>query len=304
MNVFRSLLETEHGLEVYNISTRSSTKASGEIPPEVHGADKPLDPNLKPEHQSKSKLPSIIGAKTPTKSPTKTQTPKRSPRKSVTICEEPPEEIPITSYETDPLQDLEETLSDTPQVVTKPVSKLLPPTSPTTQMTPKRVLSSIPEGDNERENKIETLRRKYRKALNPSPMEGVDARNYLMLDGLLFKIIELEDGSLDTVLCIPTSQVHILLDTYHSSLIGGHSGITKCYQTISQRFYCPSLAENLRAYFTGCHICQMFKKGKNFQRPYQKRMNINTPAIKVILVSPTNHKSLQAEHGIKSLSGL
>ena len=129
------------------------------------------------------------------------------------------------------------------------------------------------------------------------------------------------------------------------------------------------------------------QEGKNFQRPYQKRMNINTPAmtrismdikqmpvnreyshilvllcevsnymvalplsstrtqnileafqrgylayfgppthiicdqdpaftsslmeafvtqlnIKVILVSPTNHKSLQAEHGIKSLSGL
>ena len=63
LNVFRSLLETEHGLEVYNIGTRSSTKASGEKPPEVHGADKPLDPNLKPEHQSKSKLPSIIGTK-------------------------------------------------------------------------------------------------------------------------------------------------------------------------------------------------------------------------------------------------
>ena len=71
MSVFRSLLETEHGLEVYNISTRSSTKASGEIPPEVHGADKPLDPNLKPEHQSRSKLPSIVGAKSPTKSPIK-----------------------------------------------------------------------------------------------------------------------------------------------------------------------------------------------------------------------------------------
>ena len=114
MNVFRSLLETEHGLEVYNISTRSSTKASGEILPEVHGADKPLDPNLKPEHQSRSRLPSIVGAKSPTKSPTKTQTPKRSPRKSVTVSEEPPEEMPITSYETDPLQDLEDTFSDTP----------------------------------------------------------------------------------------------------------------------------------------------------------------------------------------------
>ena len=88
-----------------------------------------------------------------------------------------------------------------------------------------------------------------------------NAQNYLILDGLLFKIIELEDGRLDTVLCIPTSKVHILLDTYHSSLIGGHSGITKCYHTISQRFYCPNLAENLRAYITGCHVCQMFKKG-------------------------------------------
>ena len=174
MNVFRSLLETEHGLEVYNIGTRSSTKASGEKPPEVHGADKPLDPNLKPEHQSRSKLPSIIGTKSPTKSPTKAQTPKRSPRKSVTISKGPPEEIPRTSYETDPIQDLENTFSDIPQVVTQPVSKLLPPTSPVTQMTPKRVLSSIPEGDEERENKIETLRRKYRKALNPTPIEGID----------------------------------------------------------------------------------------------------------------------------------
>ena len=364
--------------------------------------------------------------------------------------------------------------------------------SPILNMAPRRVLSSIPEGNEGDDTRIETLRRKYRKALNPTPKEGIDvgdsekaldpqiripdqsnfelptplqdvvdpskvthkflpkqgeidrlinqinkkvlrdtklcmnlgdlraayltsphfrdiylnftqnnvplgqgaarrleqnARNYMLLDHLLFKIIELGNGRLDTVLCIPTSKVHILLDTYHSSLIGGHTGITKCYQTISQRFYCPNLAVNLRAYITGCHICQMFKKGKNFQRPYQKRMNINTPAmtmismdikqmpvnrgyshilvllcevsnymvalplpstrtesiletfqrgylayfgppthiicdqepaftfslmeafvtqlnIKVILVSPTNHKSLQAEHGIKSLSGL
>ena len=106
-----------------------------------------------------------------------------------------------------------------------------------------------------------------------------NARNYMLPDDLLFKTIELDDRRLDTVLCIPTSKVHVLLDTYHSSLIGGHNAITKCYQSISQRFYCPNLAENLRAYITGCHICQIFKKGKNFQRPYQKRMNINTPTM-------------------------
>ena len=119
LSVLRSLLETKYGLEVYNIGTRSSTKASGEKPPEVHGADKPLDPNLKPEHQSRSKLPSIVGTKTPTKSPTKIQTPKRSPRKSVTISEDPPEEIPIISNEKDSMQDLGETHTHTPQVMTK-----------------------------------------------------------------------------------------------------------------------------------------------------------------------------------------
>ena len=66
---------------------------------------------------------------------------------------------------------------------------------------------------------------------------------------------------------------------YHSSMMGGHVGITKCYQTISQRFYCPNLAEQLRAYITGCHVCQLFKKGKKFDRPLKKRVNINVPAM-------------------------
>ena len=106
-----------------------------------------------------------------------------------------------------------------------------------------------------------------------------NARNYLILDGLLFKILDDGEGNLDTVLYIPTSKVHILLNAYHSSILGGHTGITKCYHTISQRFYCPNLAENLRAYITGCHVCQLFKKGKDFKRPYQKRINLNIPAM-------------------------
>ena len=174
LSVFRSLLETEHGLEVYNIGTRSSIKASGEKPPEVHGADKPLDPNLKPEHQSRSKLPSIVGTKTPTKSPTKTQTPKRSLRKGVTISEDPPEEIPIITNAENPMQDFGETDTHTPQAVTKPVSKSLSPIKATNPMSPRRVLSSHSERDDEKENDIETLRRKYRKALNPTPIEGID----------------------------------------------------------------------------------------------------------------------------------
>ena len=378
MDIYRCMLDTKASLAVYNIGTRSSTKASGEKPPGVHDADKPLDPNLKPEYQSRSKLPSIVGSGSPSKSPKKVLTPKRSPRNSVTISEQPAEEIPMHSFDPEPvhIHDGARPKTHTSKGVPIPTSRSLPPMSPMTNMTPSRVLSYIPEGnEGDDADKIETLRRKYRKALNPTPIEGKDvggseggldpqirfpdqsdfelppqlqdvvdptkithkflpkqgeidrlinqinkkvlrdtklsmnlrdlkaayltsphfrdiylnltqnkvplgqgaakrleqnARNYMIPDGLLFKIIELDDGRLDTVLCIPTSKVHILLDTYHPSLIGGHFGITKCYQTVSQRFYCPNLAENLRAYITRCHICQMFKKGKNFQRPFEK----------------------------------
>ena len=103
MDVYKGLLDTEIEFEVYNIGTRSSTKANGEKSPEVHGADKPLDPNLKPEQQSRSKLPSIVGLGSPFKSPKKMITPKRSPRKSVTISEQPPEEIPMLNFDPKPV---------------------------------------------------------------------------------------------------------------------------------------------------------------------------------------------------------
>ena len=173
MDVYRGFLDTEIGLEVYNKGTRSSTKASGEKPPEVHGADKPLDPNLKPEHQSKSKLPSIVGSGSPSKSPKKATTSKKSPRKSVTISEQPPEEIPMLNSDPEPVHIPDDITPKTHTSRGVPTSRSLPPMSPISNMAPRRVLSSILEG-NERKNIVELLRRKYRKALNPTPIEGID----------------------------------------------------------------------------------------------------------------------------------
>ena len=65
---------------------RASAKASGETV-EVHGAYKPLDPNYKPEHQSKSKLPSVTGKSSPIETIRKPilQTPARpTPKKLAT----------------------------------------------------------------------------------------------------------------------------------------------------------------------------------------------------------------------------
>ena len=528
LKTYRSIIDDRIGEEIFCIKTRASTKASGETVGEVHGADKPLDLNYKPEHQSKSKLPSGSGKSSPEKvirkpilqTPSK-HTPRRLPTpKSVRIQSEVVSDMTTPNSDITPISKSVRqhggARPKTPMIAGTPLapSKRPSPHLPTPPLLPRRILSSTPSGtygenmDNnnnkiikEAEERISMIDKKRleleeqnRKIFHPPPLEGIDiggadgletldpeiripteedfvlpfpleslldkakmaykflpkqgdidrliakinkkvlrdtnlcvdlrdlkaayltsphfrdiylyllqnrmplgkgaakrldqnARNYLILDGLLFKILDDGEGNLDTVLCIPTSKVHILLNAYHSSLLGGHTGITKCYHTISQRFYCPNLAENLRAYITGCHVCQLFKKGKDFKRPYQKRINLNVPAmtkismdikqmpvnkgyshilvllcevtnymvafplmstrtphildafqkgymayfgppthiicdqdpaftsslmeafvtqlnIKIILVSPTNHQSLQAEHGIKSLSGL
>ena len=59
-------------------------------------------------------------------------------------------------------------------------------------------------------------------------------------------------------------------------------GMTKTYMTIGQRFFCPNLAHHIRAYLIGCHVCQMVKAGKPFKHPFQKRINVNTPAMTCI----------------------
>ena len=71
LKVYRSFIDDRIGEDIFCIKTRSSAKASGEQVGEVHGADKPLDPNYKPEHQSKSKLPSMTVKSFPTKTPKK-----------------------------------------------------------------------------------------------------------------------------------------------------------------------------------------------------------------------------------------
>ena len=532
LKTYRSIIDDRIGEEIFCIKTRASVKASGETVGEVRGAGKPLDPNYKPEHQSKSKLPSVTGKLSPEKvirkpmlqTPSR-HTPKRiaSP-KSVRIQSEVVSDVAIqdsnSTPKRTPIMVHGGARPKTPMMVKTPLApSTRPPLTPphthlqTPPYVPRKILSSTPPDIGERkmnnhdkiikeaeekmsgfDKKMQELGEQNRKIFHPPPIEGIDiggadgleildpeiripteedfvlpppleslldkakmaykflpkqgdidrliakinkkvlrdtnlcvdlrdlkaayltsphfrdiylyllqnrmplgkgaakrldqnARNYLTLDGLLFKILENGEGNLDTVLCIPTSKVHILLNAYHSSILGGHTGITKCYHTISQRFYCPNLAENLRAYITGCHVCQLFKKGKDLKRPYQKRINLNVPAmtkismdikqmpankgyshilvllcevtnymvalplmstrtphildafqrgylayfgppthiicdqdpaftsslmeafvtqlnIKIVLVSPTNHQSLQAEHGIKSLSGL
>ena len=63
MQIYSRLIADKVGEDIFCVQTRAKAKAKGEEVGEVHGANKPLDPNYKPEHQSKSALPSMINNK-------------------------------------------------------------------------------------------------------------------------------------------------------------------------------------------------------------------------------------------------
>ena len=360
----------------YCIGTRASAKAAGEVAPKVHGADKPLNPNLKPEYQGRStkttgsqhKIPHRVvqnTSSTPTPQPAHTHitptiwggtshkdasctVPSRKvlapslvqmaspgqmdggfqPRPPIERGEDADDDEiehittkyarvlnprPISGIDTgqeEEVLDPEIQISQLkdfipPQSLDKVVDlsktayKLLPKQGEIDRLLKqieKKVLRDINISNELRDLKAAYMEIPHFRDIYMNLMNGKvpfnkgaarrmenSVRDYMTLDGLLFKIVPCGKDDYETVLCIPTSKAHILMDMYHSSLIGGHTGITKCYQTICRRFYCPNLAEQLQAYITGCHTCQMFKKGKQFQRPYQKCINLNIPAMRHII---------------------
>ena len=64
---------------------------------------------------------------------------------------------------------------------------------------------------------------------------------YMVQGGLLYIYLKNNFGEHEPILCVPPSKIDVFLDQYHTSLLGGYSGITKCYQTLKQRIYCPNL---------------------------------------------------------------
>ena len=94
-------------------------------------------------------------------------------------------------------------------------------------------------------NKLPTSRR-LAKRIEANPLV------YYVLGTLLFKYVHQKSGEVEAVLCIPQSKIDFILDMYHGALIGGHQGMNKTLRTLSSRYYCPRLADYIRAYI--CYI--------------------------------------------------
>ena len=75
----------------YNIMTRGQANVQGIVAPKVHGADKELNPNVKPEHQTRSikRVINRTGSSRPTKSSSRIVSRKLVEHSKNVLCHKP-----------------------------------------------------------------------------------------------------------------------------------------------------------------------------------------------------------------------
>ena len=409
-----SMLNTIRKVTLYQannllVTTRSKTKAEGATLLPVHGVQKHLDPAVKPEHdkpvadQNKQKGPTSADAKPKVllrpRLPASQMAKKTLIDRSIKLLNKskPQVNVPKRSPQLPNQRPMDQREANIPDQ--KPVAQRGPPQRQLVDNTNLPPVANQPVMDMQAAymqsphfcdiyNAIMFNRYpKHRKAIEK--LQQAMFSQYVIQGGLLYIYMKNNFGEQELMLCVPPSKIDIFLDQYHTSLLGGHSGITNCYQTLKQRIYCPNLPYYVRLYIISCHICQLFEGSKRFDRPLMRRFyDINTPTmthismnikhmppskspykyilvfvceisnflaatpmkkataeevcsilfdnfiayytvpmriicdqdpafmsslcqwffkaygIQLVTVSPTNHKSLQAEHGIKSLSNI
>ena len=87
----------------------------------------------------------------------------------------------------------------------------------------------------------------------------LQCEDYIIMEGVLFKIRYIGKDILDVVLCVPENYIPMVLHQYHDTLLSGHPGVTKLYETIRKRYYFPAMYTVIRQYVVSCIECQSMK---------------------------------------------
>lgn len=73
----------------------------------------------------------------------------------------------------------------------------------------------------------------------------VKAEDFIVIQGLLFKVIITPDKECELALCIPEDLTPYILQSYHENLTGSHMGITQTLHTIKQKYFMISWFDGL-----------------------------------------------------------
>jgi len=103
----------------------------------------------------------------------------------------------------------------------------------------------------------------------------VEAENYVIVESVLFRVVMNDpfgQSPCRATLVIPDSMVPSIISLFHDSLLGNHSGITRCYLAIRQKFHIKRLFSLLYNYVRSCTQCALQRMPKEISREYAMRV--------------------------------
>ena len=90
----------------------------------------------------------------------------------------------------------------------------------------------------------------------------MQCEDYLIMEGVLFKIRydRFDKGEPSLTLCVPEKYIPVILHQYHKTVLAGHPGVNKLYETIRKKYYFPGMYTIIRQYVISCMECQSMKE--------------------------------------------
>ena len=105
-----------------------------------------------------------------------------------------------------------------------------------------------------------------------------NAENFIVANGLLFKLQHTKCNRLDTLQCllvIPEKFENVIFHMFHDSLLGAHYGPLNTYYTIKERYFMHNMFEKLNRYISSCDTCQKQKTKKTKQPAFHPRIPLS-----------------------------
>ena len=259
----------------YPVQTRSQVRLSGIRLPEIHGANKGLDPHVQPGKQKSFPIqtvnkgmpthpipkPRIGQGRAGLRRKVKTPLPIASPH--------PLPVQPITEHDLRTAMPLELTdLIDTTKLIQKYLPKQVD-IDKILDIIKRKVLKGTHLPLTIKEIQAGYLTSPYFKDLYlflsqnklPSKRSAIKkvetlAESFVLLDSWIFKLVTTPNKEA-AVLVIPKICIDKIIALYHTSLFAGHQGVVKTYLTLKDKFFILNLMHYLRSFIKGCHVCQL-----------------------------------------------
>ena len=101
------------------------------------------------------------------------------------------------------------------------------------------------------------------------------AEDYTLVDDILFRVpTQQKDGKPERIqLCVPESLINTILDCHHTSILGGHQGVTRTCEELRRKYYFRNMLARVNEYIASCSLCQEHRDPVKKLFPMKRRLH-------------------------------